>query len=72
MPAVKFVVRTNNRKNHEEIKRRTYLAGGSIMREKIYRDTSQAFEGELEIVSEGGTLFREIRESGLAVNSNLT
>lgn len=71
MPAVKFVCRTNNRKSHEEIKRRTFLAGGSIVREKIFRDTSQAFEGELELISEGGTLFREIKELGLAVNSNL-
>ena len=71
MAAVRFICKTTKRKNHEEIKRRTYLAGGSISREKVYRDTSQAFEGELEIVSEGGTLFREIKELGLVVNSNL-
>jgi len=62
MPAIRFVCYTTDKRNHEEIKRKTYLAGGAIIREKIRKDTSTAFEGEMEIVSEGGTLYREIKE----------
>jgi hypothetical protein len=68
MPAIRFVCKTNNKKNHEEIKNRTYLAGGSIVREKVYRDTSSQFEAEMEIVSEGGTLYREAKELELVSN----
>jgi hypothetical protein len=68
MPAIRFVCKTNNKKNHEEIKNRTYLSGGSIVREKIYRDTSSQFEAEMEIVSEGGTLYREAKELELVSN----
>lgn len=63
MAAIKFVCYTNNKKNHEEIKRKTYFAGGAIIREKIRKDTSTAFEGEMEIISEGGTLYREVKDS---------
>ena len=71
MGAIRFVCRTNSKKNHEEIKRKTYLAGGAIAREKIYRDTSQAFESEMEILSEGGSLFREVKETGLSTSANI-
>jgi hypothetical protein len=40
----------------------TYIAGGAIVREKVYRDTSTVFESEMEIVSEGGTLYRQVKE----------
>ena len=66
MAALKFVCKTNNKRNHEEIKRKTYFAGGAIVREKVRRDTSTEFESEFEIMSEGGTLYREVKEEGLA------
>jgi hypothetical protein len=42
-----------------------YIAGGAIIREKVKKDTSSDFESEMEIVSEGGTLYREVKELGL-------
>ena len=49
----------------------TYLAGGALMREKIRRDSAQGWEAELEIVSEGGTLYRQVKELNLATKINL-
>jgi hypothetical protein len=36
------------------------------MREKVYKDTSTEFLSEMEMMSEGGTLYREVKELGLA------
>ncbi len=66
MAAVRFTCTTDNKAKHYEIKNRVFLAGGAIVREKIRKDTSQDFEGEMEIVSEGGTLYREVKELGLS------
>ena len=71
MSAIRFVCKTNSKAKHEEIKNRTYLAGGAIVREKVYRDTSSIFEGEMEIVSEGGTLYREAKELDLTNKINI-
>lgn len=71
MAAVKFICKTNNKKNHEEIRRRTFMAGGAILREKIRKDTSSEFDGEFEIIAEGGTLYREVKEIGLSVSANI-
>jgi len=71
MTAIRFICKTDNKGNHDEIKNRTYLAGGSIVREKVYRDTSSIFEGEMEIVSEGGTLYREAKELNLTSKINI-
>ena len=71
MSAIKFVCRTIDKALHEDIKRRTYFSGGAIIREKIYRDTSTVFEGEMEIMSEGGTLYREVKEGGLSASINI-
>jgi hypothetical protein len=71
MAAIRFVCRTDNKAKHEEVKNRTYLAGGAIVREKIYRDTSSVFEAEMEIVSEGGTLYREAKELDLVNKINI-
>jgi hypothetical protein len=66
MAAIRFVCTTDNKAKHYDIKNRAYLAGGAILREKIRKDTSSEFEGEMEIVSEGGTLYREVKELGLS------
>jgi len=68
MGAVKFVCKTNNKSSHEEIKRRLFSARGAIIREKVYKETSVAFESEMEMISEGGTLYREIKELDLATS----
>jgi hypothetical protein len=36
------------------------------MREKVYKDTSTDFQSEMEMMSEGGTLYREVKELGLS------
>ena len=66
MAAVRFVCRAGSKAAHEEIKRRLFAARGAIVREKVYKETSTAFESEMELVSEGNTLFREVKELGLA------
>jgi hypothetical protein len=43
MGAIKFICKTDTKANHNEIKNLTYIAGGAIVREKIYRDTSTNF-----------------------------
>jgi len=68
MSAIKFICKTDNKSNHYDIQNKVYLAGGAIIREKIRRDTSSDFEGEMEIMSEGGTLYRDVKENGLAVS----
>jgi hypothetical protein len=71
MSAIRFICKTDNKAKHDEIKNRTYIAGGAIVREKVYRDTSYIFEGEMEIVSEGGTLYREAKELDLTSKINI-
>lgn len=66
MPAITFVCKVSSKANHEEIKRMLYSAHGAIIREKIRRDTSTEFESEMEMMSEGGTLYRQVKELGLA------
>ena len=66
MAALRFVCTTDNKASHEEIKRRLYSARGALMREKVYCDTSTDFRAEMEIMSEGGTLYREVKEYGLS------
>ncbi len=71
MAALKFECRTDNKAKHEDIKRRTYLAGGAIVREKITKDTSTDFQGYLELIVEGRTLYREVKELGLSTSINI-
>jgi len=66
MAAVKFICKTNSKAKHDEIKRRLFAARGALIREKVYRETSTEFESEMEMMSEGGTLYREVKELGLA------
>jgi hypothetical protein len=71
MAAIRFDCKTDNKAKHEDIKRRTYFAGGAIVREKITKDTSTAFEGYMEILVEGGTLYREVKELGISTSCNI-
>lgn len=66
MGAIRFICKTDSKANHNEIKNMAYIAGGAIAREKIYKDTSTHFESEMEIVSEGGTLYRQVKELELS------
>jgi hypothetical protein len=71
MPAITFICKTDSKANHGEIKRRLFLAGGAIVREKVYKDTSTDFLSEMELISEGGTLYREVKELGLATTIHI-
>ena len=68
MAAITFVCKTDTKQKHGEIKRRLFLAGGAIVREKVYKDTSTEFLSEMELISEGGTLYREVKELELATS----
>jgi len=72
MAALKFVCKTDSKQKHEEIKRRLFSARGALIREKVYRETSTAFESEMEMMSEGGTLYREVKELNLATAIYIT
>lgn len=72
MAALKFVCKTDTKQKHEEIKRRLFSARGALIREKVYRDNSTTFESEMEMMSEGGTLYREVKELNLATSIYIT
>ena len=71
MAAVRFTCVTESKVHHETIRNLTFLAGGAILREKVRRDAGGEWEAEFEIVSEGGTLYRQVKEGGLASKINL-
>ena len=64
MGAIKFICKTDNVINHYEIKNKCYLAGAAIIREKV-KDLASGFDAELEVMVEGGTLFKELKEFDL-------
>ena len=64
MGAIRFICTTDKKSSHYEIHNKVSLAGGAIVREKVRKDTSTDFEGEMEILCEGGTLYRDIKENG--------
>lgn len=70
MAAIKFTCKTSDKKSHEEIKRLVYLAGGAITREKVY-EMKTSFSSELEIVNEGGSLYRQLKDSPLVIHIHL-
>lgn len=71
MAAIRFICTTDSKAKHDEIQNKVYLAGGAIVREKIRKDTSTDFEGEMEIVIEGGSLYREVKENGLGKTAHI-
>jgi hypothetical protein len=70
MAAVKFMCTTDDKQKHDEIKKRLFFSGGAIIREKVH-DSKGGFSGELEMVCEGGTLYKELRESELSLRTVL-
>lgn len=68
MAAVRFQCVTDNRALHEEIKNLLFLAGGALVREKVMKDARGEWHAEMEMVSEGGTLFRQVKELKLAIS----
>jgi hypothetical protein len=70
MAAIKCICKTDSKSNHDEVKRKIYFAGGAITREKVH-ELSRSFSGELEFVSEGGTLYRDLKDSPLVTIINI-
>lgn len=70
MAAIKCICKTETKQNHDEVKRKIFFAGGAIVREKVH-ETSRHFAGELEFVSEGGTLYRDLKDSPLVTIINI-
>jgi hypothetical protein len=48
-----------------------FLAGGALLREKVIRDARGEWRAELELVSEGGTLYRQVKEMKLAISCTI-
>jgi hypothetical protein len=71
MPAVRFHCVTESRTSHEEIKNMLFLAGGALLREKVIKDARGEWRAELELVSEGGTLYRQVKEMKLAISCTI-
>jgi hypothetical protein len=71
MPAVRFHCVTENRALHEEIKNKLFLAGGALVREKVTKDAHGEWRAEMEMVSEGGTLYRQVKELNLAISCTI-
>lgn len=70
MAAIRFVCYTNNKASHDEVKRKLFFAGGAITREKV-RDLGSGYTSELEMICEGPTLYRELKDSELCVKVSL-
>jgi hypothetical protein len=52
------------------VKRKLFFAGGAITREKV-RDLGSGYTSELEMICEGPTLYRELKDSELCVKVSL-
>ena len=70
MSAVRFVCHTDNKASHDEVKRKLFFAGGAITREKV-RELSSGYISEMEMICEGSTLYRELKDSELCIKVTL-
>ena len=61
---VKFNCTTDDKKNYYEIKRKISFHRATPLREK-QRDLKDEFFCEFDVLSHGGSLYRELKESGL-------
>lgn len=61
---VKFVCSTDDKQKYHKIKEKIFFSRATVMREKI-REMRDEYFAELEIISEGRFLYRDIKESGL-------
>jgi hypothetical protein len=61
---VKFNCTTDNKKDYYEIRKKVSFHRATPIRER-QRDLKDEFFCELEVLSHGGSLYRELKESGL-------
>jgi len=64
---VKFLCTTDDKKNYYSIKSKINFNRATIIREKV-RDLKNDFFTEIEVVSHGRTLYRDLKQSGLCKN----
>jgi hypothetical protein len=64
---VKFLCTTDDKKNYYVIKSKINFNRATIIREKV-RDLKNDFFTEIEIISHGRTLYRDLKQSGICKN----
>jgi hypothetical protein len=64
---VKFLCTTDDKKNYYAIKAKINFNRATIIRERV-RDLKNDFYTEIEVVSHGRTLYRDLKQSGLCKN----
>ena len=64
---VKFLCTTDDKKNYHAIKTKINFNRATIIRERV-RDLKNDFYTEIEVVSHGRTLYRDLKQSGLCKN----
>ena len=67
---VKFILTTADKKDYYEIQRKVNFHRATVVREKI-RDLLDEYHCELEILSHGRSLYRELKESELCKTIHL-
>ena len=67
---VKFILTTESKPDYYEIQRKVNFHRATVVREKI-RDMINEFHCELEILSHGRSLYRELKDSGLCKTIHL-
>lgn len=61
---VKFILTTVDKKDYYEIQRIINFHRATVMRERV-RDLLDEFHCELEVISHGRSLYRQLKDSGL-------
>lgn len=67
---VRFVCSTDDKQKYHKIKEKIFFSRATIMREKI-REMKDEYFAELEVVSYGRFLYRDLKESGLCKHLRL-
>ena len=60
---VKFILTTVDKKDYYEIQRIVNFHRATVMRERV-RDLLDEFHCELEVISHGRSLYRQLKDSG--------
>lgn len=59
---VKFIVHFDSKADYYFIKNEVFLARATLLREKV-RELKEGLSGEIEVVTEGGYLYKLIKQS---------
>jgi len=67
---VKFYCTTANKPHYYKLKQKFNFQKAVLLRERV-RDLKDDFHAEFEVVSQGRTLYRDVKQSGLCKNLQL-